>query len=130
MFLCDTNVVSEFFRPQPSQKLLDWAEGVSEIFLSVVTIEEIQFGLSWKPRPRILTALETFLAERCRLLPITPEIANRSGVIRGSFQARGTPRSMQDMLIAATAEIHQLVLVTRNVDDFEGCTLSLLNPID
>ncbi|HEX3129527.1 MAG TPA: type II toxin-antitoxin system VapC family toxin [Thermoanaerobaculia bacterium] len=130
MFLCDTNVVSEFFRPRPSQKLLDWAEGVSEIFVSVVTIEEIQFGLSWRPKPRILGALESFLSERCKLLPITPEIANRSGVMRGSFQARGQTRSVQDMLIAATAEIHQLVLVTRNVDDFAECALTLFNPID
>jgi toxin FitB len=130
MFLCDTNVISEFFRPRPSQKLLAWAEGVSEIFVSAVTIEEIQFGLSWRPKPRILAALEGFLSERCQLLPITPEIAHRSGVMRGSFQARGQTRSVQDMLIAATAEIHQLVLVTRNVDDFEDCALTLFNPID
>ena len=130
MFLCDTNVVSEFFRPRPSQKLLDWAEGVSEIFVSAVTIEEIQFGLTWRPKPRILAALEDFLAQRCNLLPVTPEIGHRSGVMRGSFQARGQTRSVQDMLIAATAEIHQLVLVTRNVDDFEGCSLRLFNPID
>ena len=130
MFLCDTNVISEFFRPHPSQKLLAWAEGVSEIFVSAVTIEEIQFGLSWRPKPRILAALEGFLGERCQLLPITPEIANRSGVMRGSFQARGQTRSVQDMLIAATAEIHQLVLVTRNVDDFAECALALFNPID
>jgi predicted nucleic acid-binding protein len=130
MLLCDTNVISEFFRPRPSQKLLDWAEGVSEIFVSAVTIEEMQYGLSWKPNPRILAALGGFLAERCKLLPITPEIANRSGLMRGNFQARGQTRSVQDMLIAATAEIHQLVLVTRNINDFEGCALTLLNPID
>ena len=130
MFLCDTKVISEFFRPRPSQKLLDWAEGVSEIFVSTVTIEEMQYGLSWKPNPRILSALGSFLAERCKLLPITPEIANRSGVMRGSFQARGRTRSVQDMLIAATAEIHQLVLVTRNVTDFDECALTVFNPID
>lgn len=130
MVLCDTNVVSEFFRPRPSQKLLDWAEGISEIFVSVVTVEEAQFGLTWNPKPRILAALENFLEQRCILLPVTPEISHRSGVMRGSFQARGQTRSVQDMLIAATAEIHQLVLVTRNVDDFEGCALRIFNPID
>jgi predicted nucleic acid-binding protein len=50
--------------------------------------------------------------------------------MRGAFQARGRTRSVQDMLIAATAQVHQLVLVTRNVRDFEDCALTLLNPID
>jgi len=65
-----------------------------------------------------------------RDLWITPEIARRSGEMRGIFQARGKTRSVQDMLIAATAQVHQLVLVTRNVSDFEDCALTLLNPID
>jgi toxin FitB len=85
MFLCDTNVVSEFFRPRPSPKLLDWAEGISEIFVSAVTIEEIQYGLSWRPKPRIQVALTGFLETRCTLLSVTPEIAQRSGMMRGNF---------------------------------------------
>jgi predicted nucleic acid-binding protein len=130
MFLCDTNVISEFFRPRPSPKLLDWAEGVPEIFVSAISIEEIHYGLSWKSNSRILAGLERFLAVRCKLLPVTPEIASRSGGMRGAFQARGKTRSVQDMLIAATAQVHQLVLVTRNVRDFEDCALTLFNPID
>jgi predicted nucleic acid-binding protein len=130
MFLCDTNVISEFFRPHPSPKLLNWAEGVPEIFVSAISIEEIRYGLSWKPNARILAGLESFLAVRCKLLPVTPEVASRSGGMRGAFQARGRTRSVQDMLIAATAQVHQLVLVTRNVRDFEDCALTLLNPID
>jgi predicted nucleic acid-binding protein len=130
MFLCDTNVISEFFRPHPSPKLLDWAEGVPEIFVSAISIEEIRYGLSWKPNARILAGLESFLAVRCELLPVTPEVASRSGGMRGAFQARGRTRSVQDMLIAATAQVHQLVLVTRNVRDFEDCALTLFNPID
>jgi predicted nucleic acid-binding protein len=130
MFLCDTNVISEFFRPHPSPKLLDWAEGVPEIFVSAISIEEIRYGLSWKPNARILAGLESFLAVRCKLLPVTPEVASRSGGMRGAFQAHGRTRSVQDMLIAATAQVHQLVLVTRNVRDFEDCALTMLNPID
>jgi toxin FitB len=130
MYLCDTNVLSEFVRPRPSGRLLEWAEGVSAILVSSVTIEEIYYGLSWKANPRVLTAIESFIAERCELLPVDAEIAKQSGVMRGVFQARGMTRSPQDMLIAATAQIHQLTLVTRNVRHFEDCAIALFNPID
>ena len=130
MFLCDTNVVSEFVRPRPSPALLEWAEEVPSILVSSVTVEEIFHGLGWKPNPRILTAVEAFLAERCELVPVSPEIARRSGGMRGAFQARGKTRSLPDMLIAATAQVHQLTLVTRNVRDFEDCAISLFNPLD
>lgn len=130
MFLCDTNVISEFVRPRPSPKLLEWAEEVPGILVSSVTIEEIYYGLGWKPNPRILSAVESFIAERCELVPVSPEIAKRSGGMRGAFQARGRTRSLSDMLIAATAQVHQLTLVTRNLRDFEDCAIPLFNPID
>ena len=91
---------------------------------------EIYYGLGWKPNPRILTAVESFIAERCELVPVSPEIARRSGGMRGAFQSRGRTRSLSDMLIAATAQVHQLTLVTRNLRDFEDCAIPLLNPID
>ncbi|HBL30069.1 MAG TPA: VapC toxin family PIN domain ribonuclease, partial [Acidobacteria bacterium] len=50
------------------------------------------------------------------------------GELRGRLQARGVTRESADTLIAATAEVHQLTLVTRNVRHFEGCGISLLNP--
>ena len=62
--------------------------------------------------------------------PITPAIAWRAGVLRGQFQAQGITRSAQDMLIAATAIEHQLVLATRNVRDFLGCGVQVVNPFD
>lgn len=130
MYLCDTNVISEFVRHRPSARLLDWAEGISAIFVSSATIEEIYYGLSWKPNQRVSTAIEAFIAERCELLPVDAEIAKQSGLMRGVFQARGITRSLQDMLIAATAQIHHLTLVTRNVRDFEDCAIAVFNPID
>lgn len=130
MFLCDTNVLSEFFRPQPNRSLLTWAERVSTLFLSSITIEEVSFGLAWNPKPRLRAAFETFLLERCELLPVSVEVARRSGELRGSLRSRGKSRTQADMLIAATAQIHQLTLVTRNIKDFEDCGLSLLNPFD
>ncbi len=55
-------------------------------------------------------------------------MAERSGVMRGELRARGITRSQADTLIAATAQVLGLTLVTRNVRDFEGCRIDLLNP--
>ena len=57
-------------------------------------------------------------------------IAQRAGAMRGQFQAQGIVRSAPDMLIAATAIEHQLVLATRNVRDFMGCGVQVVNPFD
>ncbi len=62
--------------------------------------------------------------------PITPAIAQRGGVLRGQFQAQGITRSAPDMLIAATAIQHQRVLATRNVRDFLGCGVQVVNPFE
>jgi predicted nucleic acid-binding protein len=127
-FLVDTNVLSELVRKRPDPGVLQWASGVREIALSAVTVEEVCFGLSWKPNPRIRQWFEEFLEAYCEVLPVTAGIAKRSGEIRGQLQARGQTRSSTDMVIAATAQEHQLTLVTRNVRDFEGCGILILDP--
>jgi predicted nucleic acid-binding protein len=93
-----------------------------------VTLEEICFGLGWKPNPRVLARFEKIVEDHCDVLPATEAIARRAGALRGQLQALGKIRSQSDMLIAATAAVHGLTLVTRNVDDFEGCGISVLNP--
>ncbi len=128
IYLCDTNVISELARPQPNVGVLAWAATVVSISLSVITVEEIFYGLAWKPQPRIRAWFASFLETRCSLLPVTPNIAKHGGQLRGEMQARGKARSQADMLIAATAHLHQLTLVTRNGRDFDDCAISLLNP--
>ncbi len=126
--LCDTNIISELARPQPNPGLWSWASQHQNIHLSTVTIDELYFGLSWKPNPRIRLWLDNFLTDFCTLLPVTDKVARFSGEIRGNLQAQGQTRTQADMLIAATAVIHELTLVTRNTKDFESCGISLLNP--
>lgn len=126
--LCDTNIISELSRLKPNEGVLAWAEQVQDIYLSVITVEEIHFGLAWKNNARIRQWFELFLNQHCEVLPITPAIARQAGEWRGLFQARGETRSQADMLISATAAVHGLPLVTRNVKDFEGCGIGLINP--
>lgn len=126
--LTDTNVLSELVRPRPNPGVLSWAAGIERISISVVTLEEVLFGLAWKPNQKAQKWFEQFFAEACEVVPVTQPIAERAGVMRGELRARGITRSQADMLIAATAEVLDLTLVTRNVRDFEGCQIDLLNP--
>ena len=127
-FLCDTNILSELVRQRPNAGVLAWAQEVSSIAVSAVTVEEITYGLAWRPNQRILSWFEEVLESRYDVLPVTLEIARRSGRLRGLLQSRGKTRSQADMLIAATAQVHSLTLVTRNARDFEDCGISLLDP--
>ena len=131
MILVDTNVLAELCRRRPAAAVVRWAAGVvSPVAVSVVTVEEIRFGLSWKPNARLEAWFDRFFAEGCELLPVSEPIAHRAGALRGQLQAAGRTRTQADMLLAATAQVHQLRLATRNVRDFEGCGLTLVNPFE
>ena len=127
-FLCDTNILGELARPVPNPRVVSWANDVRSVSLSVVTVEEILYGLTWKPNPRARAWLEAYLANYCEVLPITTAIAERSGLLRGQLQARGRTRSQADMLIAATAQLHSLTLASRNARDFEDCGIPIFDP--
>jgi hypothetical protein len=81
-----------------------------------------------RPDAGLQAKLDALFASRCTVMPVTEAIARRSGELRGRLAARGRIRSQADMLIAATAHVHQLTLVTRNARDFEGCGIGLLDP--
>jgi toxin FitB len=129
-YLVDTNVLSELARRKPHAGVQAWARSVSRVALSVVTVEEIFFGLAWKPNPRIRAWFDAFLQQHCDVHPITSEIACVGGELRGRLAGRGAVRTQADMFIAATAQAHHLTLVTRNSRDFEGCGIGVFNPFD
>lgn len=128
MFLIDTNIVSEFMRREPSPDVIAWADTEAGFKISVVTYEELIFGLTRKSLHIKRLWLDEFLTGHCEVTPITPAIAMAAGTMRGNFSARGIVRDPSDMLIAATALLHQLPLATRNTPDFEGCGISVFNP--
>lgn len=128
MQLVDTNVVSELLRPRPNAGALQWAAEQHELAVSALSVDESIFGLVRGGNRALLEAYEEFLRTRGTVLPVTEEIARRAGKLRGDFSLKGITRSQPDMLIAATAQAHGLTLVTRNVRDFDGCGIALLDP--
>lgn len=127
-YLIDTNIISELSRHSPDRGVLEWASSVKRCALSVITVEELYYGLSWRPNQRIYEWVERFINEYCEVLPVTASISRRAGILRGEFQSAGITRTQADMLIAATAMEHGLAIVTRNLKDFEGCGVALLDP--
>ena len=127
-FLVDTNVISELARPSPNPQVIRWTEGLESLAISVVTLDEVFFGLTMKPNPRVLGWFETFVERHCQVLEVTAPIARQAGILRGQLGLRGRPRTQADMLIAATAAQHGLTLATRNQRDFVGCGIALLKP--
>ena len=130
MVLADTNVISEFVKSTPDAQVMRWLASVQSLAISVVTLEEAHFGLAWQPNTRKLALFNGLLAQMHTVYAISPSIAQRGGALRGQFQAQGITRSAPDMLIAATAIEHQLILATRNVRDFMGCGVQVINPFE
>jgi predicted nucleic acid-binding protein len=129
--LVDTNVISELPRPRPSARVLQWFAAQPTIHVSVITLEELEFGVARAApaaRPRLARWLDALLASKPVLLDVTPAVARAAGKLRAAREARGRRVAQADMLIAATAIAHGLTLVTRNARDFEGCGVSLLDP--
>ena len=135
-FLLDTNVLSDFARAQAADQHVDrWLKVTPEetLFASVLTFAEIRRGIELLPVGKRLTQLEEWqddlqISFAARLLPVTKSIGDRWAVLSAQAQRRGTPLAIMDGLIAATALEHDLTVVTRNVKDFAGLGVPILNP--
>lgn len=135
-FLLDTNVISEGARPRPDAGVMDWLDSVDEahLFLSVVSLAELRHGVERLGAGRRKTALDLWLTESLsarfgdRLLAVDAGTADRWGRIVASTQAAGRPIGAMDAFLAATADQHQLTLVTRNTSDFDATGINLFNP--
>ena len=137
-FLLDTNIPSELTKPLPEPRVTAWvdAQDNASLYLSAVSVGEIRRGFTVLPPSKRRAQLEHWFEQYLlplftgRILPVTQSIGNRWGVLGGECQLRGTPLKMADGMIAATALEHGLTLVTRNVKDFAGLGVVLLNPWD
>lgn len=128
--LVDTNILAEAARPHPDPGVRRWLRTQTDLHVSVVTLEEIEFGLAWKPKPRVEAAIRRLLADHCVVHEVSPAIARTAGELRGRLGAVGQTRTQADMLIAATAQQLGYRLVTRNASDFGDCGVDVLNPFE
>ena len=135
-FLLDTNVVSELVKTRPDAAVVDWLAQLDEdrVFLSVVTLAELRHGIARLPpgrrRRRLHEWLQDELLQRFdkRILPVDDEIALTWGDVTAECAAVGRPIEAMDALIAATARVHALELVTRDTRDFETAKIPVRNP--
>ena len=135
-FLLDTNVVSEWVKPRPNAGVITWLAQVDEdrVFMSVVTLAELRYGIERMPPGRRRTRLDGWLREELplrfegRLLLIDDAVADGWGKTVARSEMIGRPLGVMDAFIASTANVHSLKLVTRNGSDFESIVKEIVNP--
>lgn len=136
MLILDTNVVSELRKVRlgrADEHVARWADSVnaSDLYLSVITVQELEIGVLLAERrdPVQGAAFRSWLSTHVlpafagRILPVDTAVAIRSAKLHVP-----DPRPVRDGLIAATALVHGMTIITRNIGDFEPTGVTLLNP--
>jgi toxin FitB len=135
-FLLDTNVVSEWTKPRPNAGVIEWLQHIGEddVFLSVITFAELRHSIERLPASTRRRRLDEWLRSELplrfegRIAPVDGAVADEWGRLVARHEAGGRPIHAMDALIGATALVHGLTLVTRNVSDFKISLKSVLNP--
>jgi hypothetical protein len=138
MILLDTNVVSELMRPEPDQAVLRWFANQASIdlYLSAIAEAELRRGAAMLPegkrRARLMAEIDAMIAEDFagRILPFDSAAASAFVLVFLERRAAGRPISFADCQIAATARAHGAAMATRNITDFAGCGIAVIDPWD
>ena len=136
MFILDTNVVSELRKVRlgrADKRVAKWADSVAatDLYLSAISVQELEIGVLLVERRdtaqgamlRVWLNEYVFPAFAGRILSVDEVVARRSAGLHVP-----DPKPVRDSLIAATALVHGMTVVTRNVDDFSASGVLLLNP--
>ena len=125
--LLDTCVIAEYTKLQPDEKVIDWLDSQIEesLFLSVLTIGEIEKGIVRLPSSKRKTDLGEFLEALLarfdrRIISLDTAVLRRWARLAGILEDKGRVLPVIDSFIAATALEHDLMIITRNVKDFDG----------
>ena len=133
-FLVDTNVFAEPTKPKPDARVVAWLrDNESSLYISAITIGEIRRGVERLPGASRKTLLMGWLEKLCermggRVLSFNTSIAHVWGQLKAKWEKEGISVPSLDSQIAATAQRHQLAVVTRNTADFEKTGIKVLNP--
>jgi toxin FitB len=135
-FLLDTNAISEWVKPLPDPGIVLWLDEVDEdrTYLSVITLGELRKGVDRLAGGRRRDRLDQWLTSELpgrfgeRMLPVDAAIADEWGRLLAQAEKAGTPVGGTDGLIAATAKVHGLHIVTRNVRHFRHTGVEVISP--
>jgi toxin FitB len=135
MIILDTNVVSELMRPEPAPGVASWVRerDSRELRTTVITLAEVRYGIARLPdgrRKEVLLAAadDVFAAFADQVLQVDAAAAEQYAVIASSRERAGRPISGFDALIAAVCRSRGAALATRNVSDFDGTGIELIDP--
>jgi predicted nucleic acid-binding protein len=135
-WLLDTNVVSESIRPRPEPRVLSWlsSQPAEQTAISIVTLAELRDGTSTLKDDVRRRRLERWIDGEVvglfanRILPLTADILVQWLFLARLLSAKGRTRSAPDLLIAATARVHELIIVSRNYQDFLDANVTIFDP--
>ena len=135
MILLDTCVISEAIRPNPSDVVLDWLDGVPElnVYLPALVVGELQKGVELLPKGSKRTALRVWLEQMTerfsgRILSFDEETAKTWGSLTARMERSGRKLPAVDSMLAAVALHHSALLATRNITDYRDTGVEVINP--
>jgi predicted nucleic acid-binding protein len=133
-YLTDENILSEVTKPDPDRKVLDWLiRNESEVAIDPIVLGEIRFGILLLSKGKRRNRLERWFNQgigKIFCLPWEAKTGLRWAELLADLRKAGKSMPIKDSLIAATALTHDLIVVTRNTNDFKKAGVRVLNPFD
>ena len=135
-YLLDTCVISELVAREVNPKVVEFVDSLDsdDVYLSVITIGEIAKGIEKLPKSKRKHELHTWLTEDLlvrfdeKIVPFDTDVLLQWGFLAARLESKGKILPAMDSLIAATVLTHKFALVTRNVEDFNGANIEIINP--